>query len=202
VALVSPIFAAYSAVTVLLAFVVAGELLSATALAGVAVTLAGVVMASMTGTPEPGATDARRGVPFAIASMIGWGIASYITGRYAQRLDWYYPVVVTRVVEIVIVVVVALVVKGLGRDRGRTRGPFRWRYGIPALAGVLDIVALLAYSRGSQLGLVSVVSAASASFPLIVVAGGIVVFHERPRPIQWVGVAATIGGLILLGVGQ
>lgn len=202
VALVSPIFAAYAAITVLLAFVVTGEVLSATALGGVAVTIAGVVLASMAGAPEPGVTGARRGVPFAIVSMIGWGIASYITGRYAQRLGWFYPVVATRVVETVLVGVVALVLSGLGRDRGRPGESLRWRYGLPALAGGLDVIALLAYSRGSQLGLVSIVSAASASFPLILVAGGIVVFHERPRPVQWVGVAATIGGLILLGVGQ
>ena len=202
VALVSPIFAAYSAVTVILAFVVTGEVLSSTALGGVTVTIAGVVMASMTGSPEPGVVGGRRGIPFAIAAMIGWGVASYITGRYAQRLGWYYPVMVTRVVEVVVVGLVGLVLAGLGRDRGRPGEPLRWRYGVPLLAGVFDIVALLAFSRGSQLGLVSIVSAASASFPLIVVAGGIVVFHERPRPIQWVGVACTIGGLILLGLGS
>jgi drug/metabolite transporter (DMT)-like permease len=67
---------------------------------------------------------------------------------------------------------------------------------------VVDVFGLISYSRGSELGLVSIVSAASAAFPLVPVAGGIVLFQERPAITQFLGVALVIGGLILLGLAQ
>jgi drug/metabolite transporter (DMT)-like permease len=47
---------------------------------------------------------------------------------------------------------------------------------------------------------VSVVTAASATYPLIPVFGGVVLLHERPVPTQYLGIAMVIGGLLLLGV--
>jgi drug/metabolite transporter (DMT)-like permease len=47
--------------------------------------------------------------------------------------------------------------------------------------------------------LISIVAAVSATFTLIPVAGGILLFSERPAPNQLVGLVLVVGGLATLG---
>jgi len=70
-----------------------------------------------------------------------------------------------------------------------------------ALVGVIDVLGGAAYARGAELGYLSIVSAASATFPLIPVVGGILLLRERPAASQLAGVALVVGGLLLLGGG-
>jgi drug/metabolite transporter (DMT)-like permease len=71
---------------------------------------------------------------------------------------------------------------------------------LAVLVGVMELVGTIAYARGAEVGLISIVTAASATYPLIPVFGGVVLLHERPVPTQYLGIAMVIGGLILLGV--
>jgi drug/metabolite transporter (DMT)-like permease len=73
--------------------------------------------------------------------------------------------------------------------------------GSAALIGVADIAGVVFYSIGSERGLISIVTAASATFILIPVAAGILWLDERPAATQLVGVAMVVGGLLLLGLG-
>jgi uncharacterized membrane protein len=232
VSLVSPVFSAYAAITVLLAVVVGQESLAAAAAAGIAATLCGVVLASAAGRPAPApgpvepasrpvepapgpverasgpAGPAQRpapaprprtsGIPYALAAMVAWGVTTYILGRSAQRLGWFLPVAASRAVTLVILLTAAAVAAArhrLGRPRPRALA-------LPAVAGLFDVLAFLAYTRGSQGGSVSVVAAASACFPLVVIAGGVLVFRERLRRIQVVGIGLTIAGLLVLGLAR
>ena len=67
--------------------------------------------------------------------------------------------------------------------------------------GLADLLGVIAYSSGAELGFVSIVLTASAVFPLIAVVLSIVLLHERPVPNQYAGIALVIGGLLLLGFG-
>jgi drug/metabolite transporter (DMT)-like permease len=64
------------------------------------------------------------------------------------------------------------------------------------------VLAFLAFARGSQGGSVAVAAAASACFPLVVIAGGLLVFSERLRKVQFLGIGLTIAGLFVLGLGR
>src|SRR5208282_3299113 len=85
--LVAPIASSYPALTVLLAYA-SGERLTRLRLAGVALTLCGVVLASMGQAPAadaaPGAVGARRrldpGVWLAIAASAGFGVTYWALG--------------------------------------------------------------------------------------------------------------------------
>ena len=246
VSLVSPVFSAYAAITVLLAVVVGQESLAAAALAGIAATLGGVILASAAGrpppapgqvepasgrpapasgqvepvpgrpAPTPGPVEAApgpggpaqrpgpaprphtSGIPYALAAMVAWGVTTYILGRSAQRLGWFLPVAASRAVTLVILLAAAAAAAlrhRLGRPRPRDLA-------LPAIAGLFDVLAFLAYTRGSQGGSVSVTAAASACFPLVVIAGGVLVFRERLRRIQIVGIGLTIAGLLVLGLAR
>lgn len=196
ITLVSPIGSAFALVTILLAVVLAGESLRGAVLAGVVVTLAGVFLTS-TDLRRLGA-DVRRhwgGIPFGLLAMVGFGVVAFITGRYAQEVGWLLPIFIVRAGSVAVVVTVAV----------RRGGPVVRGMGVGDLAlitvvGVADLLGIAMYSMGSERGLISIVAAASAAFTLIPVAGGLVFFGERPAPNQGLGVAAVVGGLLLLGI--
>ena len=215
VSLVSPIFSAYAVITVLLAVLLGQETLAASAAAGVVLTIGGVVLASASGPAQPGQPQPgsarpgqahpgqghpgrRTGIWLALASMVCWGVTTYILGRSAERLGWFVPVAASRVVTFAILLAVTAIA-ALGR---RVHRPRPGDLALPAVAGLFDVLAFLAYTRASQGGSVSVAAAASACFPLIVIAGGVLVFGERLRKVQVLGVGLTIAGLLVLGVGR
>jgi drug/metabolite transporter (DMT)-like permease len=92
------------------------------------------------------------------------------------------------------------VVRMRARPSGRSDGLLGAPITLAVLVGVLELLGTFAYARGSEVGLVSIVTAASATYPLIPVFGGVVLLRERPAPTQFVGVAMVIGGLMLLAV--
>jgi drug/metabolite transporter (DMT)-like permease len=198
VALVSPIASAFAAVTVLLAVVILGESLGPILLSGVVLTIVGVVLASTDLRRfEVEAKRHRRGLPYAFAAMVGFGVAAFVSGSLAKDYGWLPPITLSRVGSVILIAAVTLAMRGREREGIRRISPRN--LGIAAAAGVTDIIGVVAYSRGSELGLISIVAAVSATFTLIPVAGGILLFSERPAPNQLVGLVLVIGGLVTLG---
>ncbi len=198
VALVSPIASAFAAVTVLLAVVLLGEALGPILLGGVVLTIVGVVLASTDLRRfEVEAKRHRRGLPYAFAAMVGFGVAAFVSGSLAKEYGWLPPVVLSRVGSLILIAAVTFAMRG--RDGERLQRVSPRNLGIAAAAGVTDILGVAAYSRGSELGLISIVAAVSATFTLIPVAGGILLFSERPAPNQLLGLVLVIGGLVTLG---
>jgi drug/metabolite transporter (DMT)-like permease len=201
VSLVSPMFSAYAVVAVILAVVFGGERLTLPGLAGVALTIGGVVLVSAVDPPGAelsGGRGRRDGVPYALVAMLCWGVTIYLLGRASESLGWFLPVALSRVVTFAIILSVTAVVF-LRRPAARPR-PVTLL--LPAIAGFLDVVAFIAYTRATAAGSVAVTAAASACFPLIVIAGGVVVFHERLRGRQILGTAMTLAGLLVLGLSR
>jgi drug/metabolite transporter (DMT)-like permease len=198
VALVSPIASAFAAVTVLLAVVLLGESLGPILLSGVVLTIVGVVLASTDLRRfEVEAKRHRRGLPYAFAAMVGFGVAAFVSGSLAKDYGWLPPIALSRVGSLILVTAVTLAMRGREPEGMRRMSPRN--FGIAAAAGVTDIIGVVAYSRGSELGLISIVAAVSATFTLIPVAGGILLFSERPAPNQLIGLVLVIGGLATLG---
>jgi uncharacterized membrane protein len=184
-----------------------GQLVACAALAITAATPAGdgVHLPGDPGSSPPQAGRRHSGVPYALAAMLAWGVTTYILARSAEHLGWFFPVAVSRAVTLVILLAAAAAT-AVG-SRGGQPSPARpgaplTRLALPAGAGLLDVLAFLAFARAGQVGPVPVAAAASACFPLIVIAGGILVFKERLRAVQFVGAGLTIVGLLVLGLNQ
>lgn len=196
IALVSPLAATYAVVAVLLAVVVLGERLGPSLLAGIGVTFAGVLLT---------ATDLREGrarrapgqpsgVPLALIAALLFGVATFVLARAAQEIGWVYATLFGRLSTAVFAVGIAAF------RRASLRLPDRRSYLQVAGLGMLDLVALVAFSLGNQVAPVSLVVAAASTFPLVPVAGGVLLLGERPAPWQYLGIAAVIGGLVWLGL--
>jgi transporter family protein len=200
VAVVSPVFASYASIAVILSVVLIGERLSTLATLGVVATLVGVVIASVgTAAADSRPLSSSGGIPFALAATLAWGIATYLIGRYAKETGWFLPVYGSRLVELVGVGAALLLLSGVGHT---TRVPRPRDAAVAAGAGLADVTAVALLARGSQVGLVSIVSAVSATFPLVLIAGGITLFHERPTSTQWIGALTTVTGLVVLAIGR
>jgi drug/metabolite transporter (DMT)-like permease len=200
VALVSPVVAAYAVITIALAVAFLGESLPGIVAIGAFTTVVGVVLTSTDlrklGRPSP---TGRSGVRYAIASMALFGVATFLLGRYAKEVGWLPALTLSRAFSMASLVGVAMFVAGARPTRGE--GPVIPAVAGAALVGVIDVLGGAAYARGTELGYVSIVSAASATFPLIPVVGGILLLRERPAASQLAGVTLVVGGLLLLGTG-
>jgi len=195
IALVSPIAAGFAVVTILLSVVFLHESLTGLVLVGVATTIAGVLLAStdLRDVRTRGKT-LQGGVPFAIGALVCFGFVTFLIGFAAREAGWLVTVFISRAVGTVVLVTVALV-------QGAPIRSVRQLTLIPAaLVGVADSLGIASYSYGSSVGAVSVVVAVASTFSLIPVMGGVVLFHERPAPNQWLGVGMVMAGLVLLGI--
>ena len=198
IAIVSPVFASSAAIPVVLSVALLGEHLSRLAAIGAVATLAGVVLAS-SGSAE--AEDGRRsgGIPFALAACVAWGVASFLIGRTSREVGWFLPTIGARGVQLVLAIAV---VGGLWATGRRAVVPRPAQAGVAGVAAIADAAGVGFFARGSEVGLVSIVSAVSSTFPLVVIAVGVVLFGERPTRVQWAGAATTVIGLVALGLGR
>ena len=202
IAVVSPVLASYAVVPVLLSVVLLGETLPGWEVAGVVVTIAGVVLTSTDPKALRAGTRTKpAGLPWAIASTLLFGVATYVMGWAAKEAGFLPSLWFGRLTMTSVVLIAALVLWVWSRSTGEVRDPVApSMLRLAVLVGVMELVGTIAYARGAEVGLVSIVTAASATYPLIPVLGGVVLLHERPVPTQYLGIAMVIGGLLLLGV--
>jgi drug/metabolite transporter (DMT)-like permease len=199
VAIVSPVFASSAAIPVVLSVALLGERLSRLAALGAGLTLLGVVLASAATNVDGEGRRAVGGIPFALVACGCWGVASFLIGRTSQDVGWFLPVYGSRGVQFVLASLIVATLAATGR-RGILPRPAH--AGPAAVAALADAAGVACFARGSEVGLVSIVSAVSSTFPLVVIAAGVTLFGERLTRVQWVGITTTVVGLVVLGLGR
>jgi drug/metabolite transporter (DMT)-like permease len=194
ISIVSSIVAAYAAVVVVLAVVVLGETLNVGQVAGATVAIVGVTLAA-TDLRTLKTTRLGKGVVLAFASLVGFGITSFIGGVYAQKYSWLVPALAVRLFSFPMIVVLAGITRKWPWQTASAR-TIMWA----SIVGVIEASGYLAFTRGSELGFVAIVAAASATYPTIPLILGLTVFKERLAPNQWIGVISVLAGVVLLGL--
>jgi drug/metabolite transporter (DMT)-like permease len=200
IAVVSPVLASYAVLPVILAVVLLEESLAWVQVAAVAVTIGGAVLTSTDlRTLRAGTHSMPLGLPWAAVSTVLFGVAAFVFGWAAQRAGWLPTMWLSRSSAAVLFVVVAAAIRGRGGRSLPTALPSS-ALGLAILLGFVDLSGTMAYARGAEVGLVSIVTAVSATYPIVPVLGGVALFGERPAPNQLVGVAMVVAGLMLLGL--
>ena len=199
VAVVSPIGAAYAVVGVALTVIFIHERPSELELIGVAVTIAGVMLVSTDiRALRAGIKGHAPGLPWALASMVGFGVAAFLLAIASRHAGWVAGMWGSRMAQLLFYLpVVFLRPKELLRFRGAGGAAIA----LAMAAGFADTLGVAMFSYGAEKGSVSLVLAASAVFPLIAVALSYVYLDERLVPNQYLGIPLVVLGLILLGLG-
>jgi drug/metabolite transporter (DMT)-like permease len=228
VGVVSAIAATYGGVAAVLAVLVLGERLGLSGGAGVILAVGGVGLAAAQSRHPPGLAAggvARSGILLAVVAAATYGVGSFLLGGFSAQVGWLAAALVAYGSSVAALVLV-LPFRRAGNGRpggaapppdfrqsancdgepdkasGRHRPGYLPGLGWAAAAGLAEAVALAAFSRGGEAGQVAVTAAVSSLYPIIPLAAGLMVFHERLRWRQVLGVACIIAGLVMISVGQ
>jgi drug/metabolite transporter (DMT)-like permease len=202
--IVGPVSSCYPALTVALSLL-SGEHIHVVRGVGLAVTLVGVIFASISFTAlkkktveeNPEASDAHlsKGVGWAIAAALGFGVMFWFLGFYvlpaisAPASVW--------VMRLASIAALGLVAAPGGQSLKLPRGMVWW--GLFA-AGILDTSAFLANNAGLQLGEVSVVSVLASLYGAVTVLLAWIFLRERLEISQWFGIVMIFVGIVLVSM--
>jgi drug/metabolite transporter (DMT)-like permease len=175
--------------------VATGERPSAVQGIGLAVALAGVMLAAREGGDEAQRSSAiSAGVGLALISAVGFGCFFLAIDRASDE-DVLWAVCVNRTVSVSVLALVLLA------TRPKLGGVGPAQMGTLALVGVLDISANGLFAVAATEGLVSVVAVLSSLYPVVTVILARVVLKERLQAVQRIGAAAALAGVVLITAG-
>jgi drug/metabolite transporter (DMT)-like permease len=134
-------------------------------------------------------------VRLAVLATVMFGGYLFALVALAEPLGWLLPILLTRMTGLPLL---AAIVARRRERPWRLLGP-----GALALAcavGWLESAGFLLFNRGAEIGQAALTSAAAATYPLVPVACGLLLLHERLRTYQAVGIAGVLAGMTLLAL--
>jgi drug/metabolite transporter (DMT)-like permease len=195
-AVVAPISATAAGIPVVFGLLT-GERPSALQVAGIALAIAGVVLASREPPPEGRGAGPRArvaaGAGLALVAALGFG-SFFVAMDEASRGDALWAILVNRLTGVGLLAALALAV--------RPRLALAPADAVAlAAVGLFDMGANTLYALATTEGLVSVVAVLSSLYPVVVIALAHFVLGERVRPSQQVGVALALAGVAFIAAG-
>jgi drug/metabolite transporter (DMT)-like permease len=196
-AVVAPVSASYPALTLLLSWVT-GEHLALVRIAGIFLTLLGVVVVAG-GEKAPENNDAGpaqkngKGIGWAISAGIGFGVLFWLLGtRIIPRTGATQTVWLIRLTSSIITAAAILLWK---QPLTLPRGDLRWM----ALGmGAMDTGAFVLSNHGMQMDQVAVISVLGSLYGAVTVGLAAIFLREHVSRWQWFGIVTIFAGIFLI----
>jgi len=186
---VAPV-AGVSAVIPVIFGIATGDDPSVPQVAGVAVALAGVGLASI--EHQEGRRRVAAGVGLALLAACGFGF--YFPWMHAAgKVDFWWASLVFRTTALLLV---ASVVAGRRIDVRLSRR----NVAIACAVGIVDTVGNVCFAASSKHGLVSLTAVLASLYPVLTVLLAASLLRERVAPLQRAGIALTLTGVVLIGI--
>ena len=167
-----------------------GEAPTGVQVLGIISAVVGILLAS--GPELSGAESARPLVYAGVAAACFGGM--YLTMAEGSRYSPLMTMTGMRITTVVMFAVILVAVRNIG---GAQRAD-----ALPLVAtGVLDAGANLAYGVATTMGLLSTTAVLGSLYPVVTALLAAVFLHERLRAVQYVGVVATIAGVLMISSG-
>jgi drug/metabolite transporter (DMT)-like permease len=195
ISIVSPIVSGYAAVTVILAVTIGGESLTGRQTAAIVVAFLGIVLASADLHRIVSERIIPMGIVLAIATMGLIGGFVYGVADKQPQLGWLVPIFLARLVSTGFLAVSYPFAPLTGTSHLTRR-----IVGAVAFLALVDTAGYVSFNIGTTKASTAIVGAASSPYAVIPVILGVLLFHERPPPVQWLGIALVVVGLIMLGL--
>jgi drug/metabolite transporter (DMT)-like permease len=205
-AVVSPVVAAYGGLTVLLAVVVRGESLQPLQGLGAGLATAGVVLTGIVFDGGwRGTRIVGRGVLFSVIAMVLFAVLTVGLAAPIAVAGWLPVLLASRLANaatiwVVFAVVVLLRPRGSGTLLATSAARSNRAILAAAAAGLLDILGFVAFAIGLEVAPTWIVGLASSFGPVVAVIVAVVLWGERLRPTQWVGLAGILAGLVAVAL--
>lgn len=210
IAVVSGMVAAYGGLTVVLAVAFRGESLTMLQAAGAAVATIGVILTGFAfdGTMR-GTKLASPGVGFAIVALVLFASMSIGSDIVIDLSGWIDVLIVSRsanaVISVAILTVALTALRGPATPLiiGTSGSPGsidRRVVGLIVLAGILDVGGLVVFTYGLEFAETWLVGLASSFGPAVTIVVAVAFLGERLKPIQWLGLAGVLVGMIAIGL--
>lgn len=216
VSVVSPIGTTTGAMTVVFAFAFLGERPDLIQWIGIPVATLGVLFLSLEFKPGGQARLIGLGPMFALLGVVTGAVSNAGLRIPVRDIGPLQAIITQRFFTVTYLLIVMAFVIRAGRLRktqevdstAAATTPiaepvtssryFRPRALILLVVGLLDAVAFVAFAEGLARAPAWLIGLLSQSGRVIAVAGGYLLFHERLRFTQWIGVFLTVAGLVLV----
>jgi len=205
VSIVAPVASSYPALTVLLSYL-SGERLSSVRLAGVALTLGGVMLASIAESKPDSAAEATSeaaeiapsgrfapGVLLAGVCALGFGVVYWALGFYA--IPAWGAVNTVLIQRLSTVAWLAIAVAPLGWSLAPPTGK-GWL--LVLVVGFLDAFGFLLSNHGFEREQVGVITVLGSLFGAVTLVLAFIILGERLARRQWAGVGLIFAGIVLI----
>jgi drug/metabolite transporter (DMT)-like permease len=193
--IVAPLSATGAAVPVIVGLI-SGERPKAVQIVGIALALAGVVLASR--EPDDADADARRtnrtALLLALVAAVGFGCFFVGMDRAEERADVAWVLLAARAPEALLMLAACAI-----RRPPLPTSPAA--LGTIAAIGLFDLLANLLFVLATGRGLLSVVGVLGALYPAVTVLLARALLHERLTRAQDAGVLVTLAGVVALAAG-
>jgi drug/metabolite transporter (DMT)-like permease len=189
---VAPI-SSLSGLVPLAAGLLAGERFTTISAVGALAIGVGVILAS---GPELSAESGWRPLLLAVVAAVLFGITLLAIARGAEY-SAVMTMVAMRVAQMCVFAPLAVLLwRRLPHPKPRLKG----RFALFAAVGILDVGANLSYGIAADSGSLVVTAVLGSLYPVVTAVLAAALLRERLAGIQYVGVAATLGGLIVMTV--
>ena len=210
ISVVSGMVAAYGGLTVVLAVLFRGESLTPLQALGATTATVGVILTGVAfGGGLRGIRFAGPGVAFAVVALILFAVMTIGSDIVLERAGWVQVLLVSRsanaVISVLVLVIAMTALRGpaapLLQGERADGGRFDKRViGAVVLAGLLDVIGLMAFAYGLEVAETWLVGLASSFGPAVTIVVAVAFLGERLKPIQWLGLGGVLAGMIAIGL--
>jgi drug/metabolite transporter (DMT)-like permease len=183
----------FPAVATVAALVFFGEHISAAQGGAIVVIVAGVLLSSLQGEVRTLFADIRASsLLWAFAAALLFGLFFALVRIPVERVGWFLPTYAGNIIGVPLYVLIA-------RRSGEPDVLRPPQLALPiALIAAIQIGATMLYAYALTKGATAIVAPIAGSYPAVFVVLAYVVFRERIRAIQYVGVVGTVVGIVAL----
>jgi drug/metabolite transporter (DMT)-like permease len=199
VSILSPIFASYSVVVVILAAIFLNAQISSLQAAAIAVVFAGTLILSTDLSEIRQLIRSRQklgdGVPDVLIALFGYSFWLLFLDKFLNGKEWLFYLLIIRSLA----VVTLFVYSRLTRTSLRIAQPGLWKY--LTVIGLFDVAAFSAVSYGfSHTSYIAIVTVLSATFSIPTLLLAYAFLKERMTSVQFGGVALVLVGVVLISL--
>ncbi|MEO5657436.1 MAG: EamA family transporter [Nitrospiria bacterium] len=206
ISLVSPISSAGALIPVAVGMALMGEEASGIRLTGIALTMAGLalLLTDLRAVKRLDAPTRRRGMLAGLVTLLAWGLGTALLLPAIHHAGGFAPIAILRIEVLVVAAAWCAAASPAAPPHqapvsSALRSPAVWALVVPA--ALLDLTAFFAYGYALHIAPASVAAPVASAYPLVT----ILIAHQRVGETlnarEWSGVALTLLGVGLLGLG-